>query len=250
MVNADSWEKKLAMLRDPEWIDRAREAWDNQYPESRHHETESLTLRDSENGYGPIGITLGEYMRRTGIDHPSDALAKWVMNNGAESVLEKRAIGRNLDAIVELFKDPKALPNVSDSGAHGKMFCGAGFNLQFLIEFVREKGVLTIEEGIHNLTGKVADFFGLQDRGRIEVGRAADIAVFDLDEVQFRPEVKTWDVPDGNGGRTYRYTRAPAPMRLTLVNGEPTFDNGAFTGRYPGEIVRPGPAFAEAAAAE
>jgi hypothetical protein len=28
-------------------------------------------------------------------------------------------------------------------------------------------------------------------------------------------------------------------MRLTLVNGVPTFDNGAFTGRFPGRFVGP-----------
>ena len=37
-----------------------------------------------------------------------------------------------------------------------------------------------------------------------------------LDEIEMRPEKKIWDVPDGKS-RTYRYTRDPAPMRLTLV---------------------------------
>jgi len=55
-------------------------------------------------------------------------------------------------------------------------------------------------------------------------------------------------VPDGEGGRTYRYTRQPAPMRLTMVNGVPTFDRGAFTGAFPGEYVGPdAPVLAEAA---
>jgi hypothetical protein len=30
-------------------------------------------------------------------------------------------------------------------------------------------------------------------------------------------------------------------MRLTLVNGVPTFDNGVITGRFPGQFVGPGP---------
>ncbi|MBV1690389.1 hypothetical protein KRR38_22565 [Novosphingobium sp. G106] len=47
------------------------------------------------------------------------------------------------------------------------------------------------------------------------------------------------DLTAGTGGRTYRYIRDPAPMRLTLVNGEPTFDRGEFTGRYPGRFVGP-----------
>jgi N-acyl-D-amino-acid deacylase len=49
----------------------------------------------------------------------------------------------------------------------------------------------------------------------------------------------TWDVPDGEGGRTYRYTRVSAPMRLTLVNGVTTFGRGAFTGKFPGQYIGP-----------
>ena len=49
----------------------------------------------------------------------------------------------------------------------------------------------------------------------------------------------TLSMPDGEGGRTYRYTRAPAPMRLTLCNGVATFDYGAFTGRFPGHYIGP-----------
>jgi len=52
------------------------------------------------------------------------------------------------------------------------------------------------------------------------------------------------------GGRTYHCTRDAAPMRLTLVNGEPTFDRGEFTGRYRGPFVGPETADALAIAAE
>jgi N-acyl-D-aspartate/D-glutamate deacylase len=122
------------------------------------------------------------------------------------------------------------------------MFCGAGDNVFLLTYFVRDQKRITIEEGVHVMTGKLADFFGLTDRGLIQVGKIADIAVFNLDEIERRDEERLWDVPDGKGGRTYRYTRAAAPMRLTLVNGEPTFDNGRVSGRFPGAFVGPGPA--------
>ncbi len=54
-----------------------------------------------------------------------------------------------------------------------------------------------------------------------------------------RPIERVNDVPDGDGARTWRYSRAPAPMLLTLVNGVPTFDQGRFTGLYPGEFLSP-----------
>jgi N-acyl-D-aspartate/D-glutamate deacylase len=250
LVNAKTWDEKRAMLADPDWRGRARESWDNQYPNSYLHHPDALTLRESESGYGPVGVTLADYIRQTGINHPSDAMAQWVLNNGAESVVFKKSWERDEEVLVALFRDPRALANITDSGAHGKLFCGAGDNVKLLTEFVRDTQRLTIEEAVHNLTGKLAGFFGLHDRGLIEVGKAADIAVFDLDEIEARPEERVWDVPDGEGGRTYRYTRAPAPMRLTLVAGVPTFDNGAFTGRFPGRFVGPEQSRPRAIAAE
>jgi N-acyl-D-aspartate/D-glutamate deacylase len=146
---------------------------------------------------------------------------------------------KSRDVCVGLFRDPRAIGNISDSGAHGQMLCGVGDHINFLTDYVRDSRSLSIEEGIHNLTGKLADFFGLRDRGKLEVGKHADIVVFDLHSIERRPVEKAFDVPDGEGGRTWRYTRAPAPMLLTLVNGAPTFDKGRFTGLFPGEIVSP-----------
>ena len=56
------------------------------------------------------------------------------------------------------------------------------------------------------------------------------------------------DVPTGDYGVTWRYTRDAAPMRATIVNGMPTFLDGRFTGAMPGEFVSPQPkALAQAA---
>jgi N-acyl-D-aspartate/D-glutamate deacylase len=194
---------------------------------------------DSESGWGPVSGTLADYMAQAGIAHASDALAQWVINNGAESVVHKRSWEVDEEVLLALFRDPFSVGNTSDGGAHGKMFCGTGDNVLVLTDYVRDRGLLTIEEGVHVLTGKLANFFGLHDRGLLEVGKVADVVVFNLDEIERRPEEKIWDVWDGAGGRTYRYTRAPAPMRLTVVNGVPIFDNGAFTGRFPGQFIGP-----------
>ncbi|WP_373079954.1 amidohydrolase family protein [Zhongshania sp.] len=239
LVNAEPWTAKKALLEDSQWLARARDAWDNTYSHSNFHDATALLLRESESGYGPIGVTLAEYMAESGIEHMSDALAQWVLNNGAESVILKRMMEKVEPTLEYLLNDPNSLANVSDAGAHGKMFCGAGYAAWLLTDYVRDRKVISIEQAVHMLTGRLADFFGLNDRGHLEVGKAADITVFDLNEIEMRPEKKTWDVWDGTGGRTYRYTRDPAPMRLTLVNGEPTFDRGEFTGRYPGDFISP-----------
>jgi N-acyl-D-amino-acid deacylase len=239
LVNAQPWAAKKALLEDQQWLARARDGWDNTYSHSYFHDATALLLRESESGFGPVGVTLADYMAETGIEHMSDALAQWVLNNGAESVILKRMMEKLEPVLEYLLNDPNSLANVSDAGAHGKMFCGAGYTAWLLTDYVRDRKVISIEQAIHMLTGRLANFFGLNDRGHLAVGKAADITVFNLDEIEMRPEKKTWDVWDGTGGRTYRYTRDSAPMRLTLVNGEPTFDRGEFTGRYPGQFIGP-----------
>jgi N-acyl-D-aspartate/D-glutamate deacylase len=98
---------------------------------------------------------------------------------------------------------------------------------------------MTIEQAVHVLTGKLAAFFGLADRGVLKPGYRADIVVFNLNEIERRPVQKCFDVPDGEGGLTWRFTRAAAPMRLTLVNGVMTFDGAASTGETPGQFLSP-----------
>lgn len=230
--------KKLALLADPEWRARARKSWDSIRDVSRAKSPDAFELFDSETNAGPTGILLSQFMREGGYDHPSDALADWVIDNGVHSNLRMEEAAKHNEAMDYLFNDPKAIGNISDAGAHGKMFCGIGDNVLLLTRHVRDSRDLTIEQAVHLLTGRIADFFNLlAERGTLHVGKKADITVFDLDEIDRRPEFKRFDVPDGEGGVTYRYSRQPAPMRLTLVNGEATFTRGEFTGKFPGEFI-------------
>jgi len=248
IVEEKSEEGKIALLSDPEWRARARESWDKIWTQSPMSRATSVELLDSETGVGPKGVMLSVYMAQTGIEHPSDALAEWVLENGIHSTLRLSDYTRNEEVLDTLLRDPRTVGVNTDSGAHGKMFCGIGDNILLLTKYVRDRGQLKIEEAIHILSGKNAAHFGLTDRGEIKVGKQADLVVFNLDEIERRKDVKVYDVPDGEGGRTYRYSRAPAPMRLTMVNGVPTFDDGAFSGFFPGQYIGPAePVLAQAA---
>src|SRR5581483_10024450 len=96
-----------------------------------------------------------------------------------------------------------------------QLFSGAGEHLYLLTHYVRDAGLLTIEEGVHALTGRTAQFFGLEDRG-----------VFALEEIELRDEERRYDVPHG----TWRFTRPPAGIRATVVAGTPTWLDGDDTG--------------------
>ncbi|MCX2980439.1 D-aminoacylase [Halieaceae bacterium IMCC14734] len=239
VVSAETDAAKLALLADPDWRERARHSWDHESLETAFFRNpRPMMLDNSENEVGPMGITLGEYADQLGV-HPSDALAEWFILNGLSSTITMPPWEKDNDTVVNLTRDPYAVGNINDSGAHGQLFCGAGDNLLLYTDYVRS-GLLSMEEAVHSQTGKLADHFGFGDRGEIKVGKRADITVFALDEIERREKYKVYDVPDGQGGYTWRWTRDAAPMRLTLVNGVSTFAEGAPTGAFPGVMVSPG----------
>ena len=238
VVTAETDADKRALLADREWRARARHSWDNEsLATSFFREPQPIVLDNSENEAGPTGITLGEYADQLGL-HPSDAMAQWFLDNGLSSSVTMPDWEKDDDMVVRLTRDPFAVGNINDSGAHGQLFCGSGDNLLLYTDYVRT-GKLSMEEAVYSQTGKLAQHFGFTGRGEIKVGMRADITVFDLDEIERRDKYKTFDVPDGKGGFTWRWTRDPAPMRLTLVNGVTTFVDGAATGARPGVMVSP-----------
>ena len=239
VVTAEGEEAKLTILRDPDWRARARHSWDNEALEiSPFPKPQGVVLDNSANEVGPIGITLGEYADQLGV-HCSDALAEWLIANGTSSTVTMPPWAKDEEMVVRLLKDPMTVGNISDSGAHGQMFCGDGYNIMLFSHFVRETGDLSVEEAVHAQTGKLANHFGLLDRGELAIGKRADVTVFNIDEVEVRPQKKSYVVPDGKGGTTWRWTRDPAPVRLTVVNGVATFENGKSTGARPGEMLAP-----------
>lgn len=237
VVLAATEEEKLALLADPDWRARARESWKGKDAHTPMGMADRLMLRNSANGVGPINLTLQAYADALGL-HPSDAMAQWFIKNGVMSTVHMPPYAQEKDLVVELMRHPTTVGNINDAPAHGQMFCGAGDNVRLFTEFVRT-GEMTVEEVVHVMTGKTAGHFNLHDRGELRVGKKADIAVFNLDEIELRAEYKKFDIPTGDYGITWRYTRDAAPMRITIVNGVPTFIDGRFSGALPGQIISP-----------
>ena len=229
-------EDKLSTLADPLWRDRARSEWDarTRSSTSRLDRPEALMLGTSETGAGPLDISLAEYAGQRGL-HISDALAEWLLANGVGSTLIGLPDPLDEDAVVTALREPRTLTNINDSGAHLQLFSGAGEHLYLFTHYVRDAGLLTIEEAVHALTGRTAGFFGLADRGVIAPGRVGDLVVFALDEIELRREERAFDVPHG----TWRFTRPPAGVRATIVAGTPTWLDGGPTGARPGRVLRP-----------
>ncbi|MHB9878067.1 N-acyl-D-amino-acid deacylase family protein [Pacificimonas sp. ICDLI1SI03] len=239
-VLAEGEEAKAAILRDEDWRARARESWDNKvYAHSPMSQPHMLLLTElgSDSGHGPF-CTLAEYAEELGV-HRSDAMAEWLLNNGVSSSIRMEPMAMNDNAVVEMVRDPKTVGNITDAGAHLQMLCGGGENVIYLTKYVKELKAISVEEAINSMTGKVADHFHLADVGTIDIGKRADIVVFNLEDIQQHDMEKRFDVTDGKGGTTWRYTRPAGGLKLTLVNGVATFRDGKQTDALPGEFLTP-----------
>jgi N-acyl-D-amino-acid deacylase len=227
---------KLRFLADPAWRDRARHDWDHRTHSttSRVDRPHEMILAMSETGAGPLDLSLADHAEHRGL-HVSDALAEWVLANGIRSIMVGTPEQLAEADVVAALREPRTLTNINDSGAHLQLFSGAGEHLYLYTHYVRDAGLLEIEEAVHLLTGRTAEFFGLSDRGVVAPGTVADLAVFALDEIELQREERRYDVPHG----TWRFTRPPAGFRATIVAGTPTWLDGDDTGARPGRLLRP-----------
>ena len=102
---------------------------------------------------------------------------------------------------------------------------------------LRDRAVMTLEHAVHRITEEPAKLFGIEKRGRIKPGMAADFAIFDLATVgsSKRGEMRN-DLP--GGGR--RLVVPSNGVEYTIVNGTPLFEHGKDTGARPGQVLRSG----------
>lgn len=126
------------------------------------------------------------------------------------------------DVTGEFLRHPSILLGLSDAGAHASQMCGASFACEVLGTWVRDRKVLSLEAGIHKLTGQPADVLGLTDRGRLATGAWADICVFDPTTVAHGPTRRVRDQPAGGD----RLVRDAAGIEHVLVNGEAVIRSG------------------------
>ena len=140
----------------------------------------------------------------------------------------------NDERMPELLSNMDTIIGLSDGGAHVDLMCDAAYPTNLLGKWVRDKGVLTLEQAVQRLTTQPADFLGLKDRGRLAPGACADIVVFDLATVGPGKREKRFDLP--SGGK--RIVVDSVGIDHTIVNGIEVFSGGRLTGARPGTVLR------------
>jgi len=163
---------------------------------------------------------------------PLDWFLDFALAEDLESVFTAALLNTDEEAVGRMLRDPHATIALSDAGAHLTFFCDAGFGLHLLGHWVRERGVLSLEEAVWQLSGRPAAIFGIRDRGRIAPALAADLLLFDPATVGRGPKERVFDLPGGAA----RLTTPARGLHGLWINGAQVADE---TGLLP-ERGRPG----------
>jgi N-acyl-D-amino-acid deacylase len=109
----------------------------------------------------------------------------------------------------------------------------------FLANWVRDRELMPLEAGVRKVTSEPAEVLELRDRGSLQIGHAADIAVWDLDTLDPGPMRRVNDFP---GGGSRLVADRPAGFWHVLVNGVPIRrDTLSLLGELPslpGQVLR------------
>ncbi|MEZ5244915.1 MAG: amidohydrolase family protein [Acidimicrobiales bacterium] len=232
-----SREERIAAYADPSW--RA-EAWDEVSGRSGALPVNwpALSVAESEAHPELIGRGVVELAEERGCT-PLDVVLDLSLEEDLRTRFSSVLANNDEDAIAWLLPRDGVLLGLADSGAHVSQLCDACFATDLLGNWVRERQVMSLERAIHKLTAEPAEVYGLADRGVIEVGRAADLVVFDPATVAPGPLRRVRDFP-ATGERLT--ADAPVGMRHVLVNGVPIRVDGEqvpddVSGR-PGVVLR------------
>jgi N-acyl-D-amino-acid deacylase len=160
--------------------------------------------------------------RRHRAKEEAETVIEMMLNGGASMVFH----GMSEDDIKYIMKYPY---NMFASDASIRIFGqgaphprGYGTNARVLSKYVREEKVISLEEAVRRMTSLPAQKFQLNDRGLLRKGMAADIVIFDENNVR---DASTFDKP-------HQYATG---FRYVLVNGQVTVEDGKHSGLRAGK---------------
>ena len=183
--------------------------------ENARHHTKSITQIATELGKEPADVAFDLVAQGQG-----RVMAIYHMMS--EPDIEKAlrfpwiSIGSDAGAIATIGEpDQTGLP-------HPRSFGNAP---RVIARYVKERGVLTLEEAIRKMTSWPATRMRLAGRGSIAVGNWADVTIFDLGALQ---DHATYERP----------MEFPTGIEWVLVNGVVTIERGRHTGASAGHVLR------------
>ncbi len=174
------------------------------------------------------GMTIAEIANANGRDEVTTLLE---LAQAAERYLQETGMtGSNIIAkgmdeadIISFLEWPHTV--ICSDGSHRSGHPrGHGAFPRVLGRYVRELGVLTLEQAVHKMTMRSAEIIGLDERGRLEPGSYADLVLFDAEVIA---DHATMAEP----------TKMSTGVVKVWVNGELAFESGAPTAARAGRVL-------------
>lgn len=215
-------------LEDPKIVEEIRKeiyeindpSWDNSL---YYVGAENFLIVRAEATPWAIGKTYAQVAQELGME-PFDAIIYLLKaNHGTVYECRFSMCEENVEMIL---KHPKCMVGSDgiytpgDKLAHPRAF---GTFPRYLGHYIRERGILSREEGIHRITGMPAERYGLKGKGFIREGYDADMVLFDYDTIRDRADFMDPFKPNEGIRQVY------VAGKLTLENNEPT---GLWSGKY------------------
>ena len=223
---------RLAGIRDPEVRARLLDEGAGKAVEP----FERMYLMRPDTGavyeYGPGDSIAAQAAARgmTPVAHYLDVLDA---TDGA-AVVNWPVLNEDFAAIGELLASPATIMGLADAGAHATQIMDASQPTFFLSHWVRDRGIISLEDGIRRLSSDTASFIGYRDRGVLAPGMYADVNVIDLDAMWLPlPEI-VHDFPTG----APRFVQRANGIDHPIVNGVPFMEGGQHTGDLAGRLLR------------
>jgi N-acyl-D-amino-acid deacylase len=207
-------EVRIAAYRDPAW--RARAAADlEQVPMRPRWETcevsESARFPELE------GRRVDALARERGCG-PLDVICEVAVEEDLATRFRIYIANDEPESVGQLLTNAQVVLGLSDAGAHVGQLCDAPLPTDLLGTWVRDRGIMPMEQAVRKLTGEAADIFGFVRRGYVRPGHWADLCVFDPATVGPGPTRRVQDFPAGGERLT---AEQPSGIRHVLVNGVP-----------------------------
>ena len=175
------------------------------------------------------GKDLAEILRERGkeptVEEAADLAIEIVEDGGAIGIfhaIDEEDVERILASPFTMVASDGEIPIFGQGAPHPRSY---GAFVRVLGVYVRERGVLSLEDAVRKMTSLPAARVGLLDRGIVRPGMKADLAVFDPATVR---DHATFAEP-------HAYAEGVA---YVLVNGILVVDEGRLSGLRPGRVLR------------
>ncbi len=220
-----------AALRNPAIRSRIQEASENgidggfAWLKATGYTSQRIIYSDDYPQY--VGMYLAEVARQREVDG-FDAIADLILTSDAPIGITLGGIRE--EEVREIMVQPWNMIASDGAASDGVTPRGhprsTGTFPRLLGWYVREQEVLSLQEAIRKITQLPAEYLGLTNRGRIDEGFAADIAIFDPETIIDR---STWTEP-------HHFAEG---VQHVMVGGVFVLRHGVMTQAAPGKVVRP-----------